>query len=111
MELEKLAKQIMKECEKDGEPVSFEEALEMAEMEIKAKGIKRYEHSESKTEKKKERPPRKVDSVKLKLLTACATGIENLGYKVSMHNEADFDFVCDGVEYTVKLVKHRPPKK
>lgn len=39
-DLEKLAKSIMAECEKDNEPVSYEEALEMAEMEIKEKGIK-----------------------------------------------------------------------
>ena len=37
MDKEKLIQQIMKECEKDGEPVTKEEATEMAEMEIKAK--------------------------------------------------------------------------
>ena len=40
--LEKLALKIFKECEADGEPVTKAEAMEMAEMEIKAKGIKNY---------------------------------------------------------------------
>ena len=43
MDKEKLIARIMKECEQDGEPVTREEAEEMAEMEIKAGGIKRYE--------------------------------------------------------------------
>lgn len=43
--IEKLAIKLMKEFEADGEPVTKEEALEMAEMEIKAKGIKNYVQS------------------------------------------------------------------
>ena len=40
MTLEKLAKQIFDECAKEGEPITMEEAQEMAQMEINAKGIK-----------------------------------------------------------------------
>ena len=40
MTLEKLAKQIFDECSKEGEPVTMEEAQEMAQMEINAKSIK-----------------------------------------------------------------------
>lgn len=40
MTLEKLAKQIFDECAKEGEPITIEEAQEMAQMEINAKGIK-----------------------------------------------------------------------
>ena len=40
MTLEKLAKQIFNECAKEGEPITMEEAQEMAQMEINAKGIK-----------------------------------------------------------------------
>ena len=36
---------LLAEDEEDGEPVTKEEALEMAEMEIKAKGIKNYVQS------------------------------------------------------------------
>ena len=38
MTLEKLAKQIFDECAKEGEPITMEEAQEMAQMEINAKG-------------------------------------------------------------------------
>ena len=41
MDKEKLILEIMKEAEADGEPLTREEAEEVAEMEIKAKGIKR----------------------------------------------------------------------
>jgi hypothetical protein len=37
--LEKLTKEIFDECQKDGEPVTMEWARQMAEMEIKAKGV------------------------------------------------------------------------
>ena len=39
MTLEKLAKQIFDECTKEGEPITMEEAQEMAQMEINAKSI------------------------------------------------------------------------
>ena len=39
MTLEKLAKQIFDECAKEGEPITIEEAQEMAQLEINAKGI------------------------------------------------------------------------
>ena len=42
MDKEKIIAKIMQECEADGEPVTREEAEEMAEMEIKAKGLKNY---------------------------------------------------------------------
>lgn len=60
MELEKLAKQIFLECEKDGEPITMEDALEMARMELGAKEIKNYAQAEP-TEKK----PRKPKTVKI----------------------------------------------
>lgn len=41
MTVEQLAKQIFDECAKDGEDVTMEEALEMAQMEIGAKGMLR----------------------------------------------------------------------
>ena len=36
---EKLVEKIMRECEQDGEPVTREEAEEMAQMEMKAQGV------------------------------------------------------------------------
>ena len=55
MTLEKLAKQIFDECAKEGEPITIEEAQEMAQMEINAKGIKigaRATEPKAKKEKK-----------------------------------------------------------
>ena len=54
MDKEKLILQIMAEAEKDGEPLTRAEAEEVAEMEIKAKGIKNYVSSE--VEKKAKKP-------------------------------------------------------
>jgi hypothetical protein len=55
IDVEKLANQIMKECEADGEPVSYEDAKTMAEMEIKAKSQRNYTTTE-KSMKKKSKP-------------------------------------------------------
>ena len=53
-DIEKLAKKIFNECEKDGEPVTMAEAVEMAEMEIKStKTTQKVTNSV-----KKERKPR-----------------------------------------------------
>ena len=67
MDKEKLILEIMKEAEADGEPLTREEAEEVAEMEIKAKGIKRYEKAETATSAKKTRE-RKVDEDKKAIL-------------------------------------------
>ena len=111
MDKEKLINQIMKECEADGEPITREEAEEMAEMEIKAKGIKRYEQSEKpKTKKPREK---KIDSDKIaiiKTLFECMTDgdYENLTIK---NEQKEITFSLHGCEYSLNLVKHRPPKK
>ena len=53
MDKEKIIARIMKECKADGEPVTRAEAEEMAEMEIKANGLKNY------TQATVEKKPRK----------------------------------------------------
>lgn len=63
MDLQKLAKQIFDEYAKDGEPISMEEALEVAEMELKSKkNFKNYVTSEP---KKAETAPKKPKTVKV----------------------------------------------
>ena len=52
MTFEKLVLEIMKEAEADGEPITKEEAEEMAKMEMGAKEIKRYEKAETTAPKK-----------------------------------------------------------
>ena len=69
MDKEKLIAKIIKECEQNGEPVTREEAEEMAEMEIKANGIKHYEKSDK--PRKAVKKERKVDVTKKQLLIDC----------------------------------------
>ena len=106
MDKEKLILQIMKECEADGEPITKEEAEEMAEMEIKAKGIKNYVQAEvnKKTKKPKER---KVDEEKKAILEKVAECLRAQGFEPTMENEVALHFE----NFTLKLTKHRPPKK
>lgn len=109
MDKEKLIQQIMRECEKDGEPVTKEEAAEMAEMEIKAGGIKRYEKSA--TPRKAAAKERKVDETKKLLLMNCKTLCEGLGAKIlNVKTETEITFLFNGEEYSLKLIKHRPKK-
>ncbi len=109
MDKEKLIQQIMRECEKDGEPVTKEEAAEMAEMEIKAGNIKRYEKSA--TPRKAAAKERKVDENKKLLLMNCKTLCEGLGAKtLTIKTETEITFLFKGEEYSLKLIKHRPKK-
>ena len=109
--MEKLIATIMKEAEAEGEPVTREEAEEMAKMEIKANtDIKRYEKSEK--PKKKVEKVRKVDEEKKFLLQNVKDTLEDLGAEVLLiKTETEVAFVYNGNNYTVKLTKHRPPKK
>jgi hypothetical protein len=110
MDKEKLIARIMKECAQDGEPVTREEAEEMAEMEIKANGIKRYEQSDKprKTAKKE----RKVDTTKKRLLMDCKVLLEGLGAEIlGVKTETEVTFTFDSEEYSLKLIKHRPKKE
>lgn len=74
---EKLAKQIFDECEKDGEPVTLEEAREMAEMELKSKeNCRRYEHSDKKTDENKPKTV-KISAEKAELFNLLWEGLSN----------------------------------
>ena len=91
----------------DHDYTANEEAEEMTK---KAKANRRYEKSDA--PRKKTVKERKVDHEKGGLLTAIKTAVEAFGGVVSsVKNEAEFSFIFNGNSYTVKLVKHRPPKK
>lgn len=106
-DFEKLINNIMKECEADGEPVTREEAEEMAKMEMKVKtNIKNYTSTE-KVKKPRKPRERKVDSEKLEILQSVAEVLESKGHKVQIEKEVALHFG----EYSLRLVKHRPPKK
>lgn len=104
MDKEKLIQDIMKDLE-----CTREEAKEVAEMEIKAKDIKRYE----KAEEKKPRKPRerKVDEVKKDLIEYLVKTLELIVDCVtSTKGESEIHFTHKNEKYTIKLIKHRPPK-
>ena len=110
MTKEKLIEKIMMECAADGEPVTREEAAEMAEMELKAGENRHYEQSEK--PRKAAKKERKVDETKKRLLADCRVLLEGLGAQtLSVKTETEIAFLFDGDEYSLKLVKHRPKKK
>ena len=83
---------------------------EVAEMEKKAKQIKRYEKSDSK--RKTSTKERKIDTEKKSFLEGFRIFVEGKGGTVTAKkNEAEFSFTYGGNDYTVKLIKHRPTKK
>jgi hypothetical protein len=105
-DIEKLAKQIIAECEKEGEPVTKEEALEMAEMEINANGNRRYEQSAK--PRKATTKVRKVDEEKLHFLNGFIEYLRSAGAIVELpKSEAELNFKFGENDYTIKLIKHR----
>ena len=60
------------------------------------------------TETKRER---KVDETKKRLLNGFRIFLEGIGASVKpLETAAEMHFSFEGAEYTVKLIKHRPPK-
>lgn len=88
----------------------YEDNEEVEEMTVKAKAVKRYEKGDA--PRKASKKERKVDEEKKTLLDLCRVPIEGAGGNVTnVKNEAEFSFTFGDNCYTVKLVKHRPPKK
>ena len=110
--VEQLAKEIYKEMLADGEEITETEAMEMAEMEMNAKGIKKYTQS---AEPKKERKPRekKIDTDKVAIIRTLFECMKDGDYEnLTIKNEQkEITFLLHGCEYSLNLVKHRPPKK
>lgn len=106
---EKLVTTIMNEAEADGEPVTREEAEEMARMELGEKANRRYEQTAP--TKAKTKKARKVDTEKKHILDCIRVLIEGMKAKsVVMKTETELSFEYGGNAYTLKLTKHRPPK-
>ena len=108
---EKLIQTLMAEAEKDGEPITREEAEEMAEMEIKANGIKDYTQSSNEKKPKKKREvkldPTKVNFINYLNEWLLTTDVENVTI-VNTQKEISFDI--KGENYSLSLIKHRKPK-
>ena len=109
MDKEKLIIKIMKEFEADGEPITREEAEEIADLEIKAKanGKRRYEQSKPKNKTVKDR---KVDETKKHLFEIIIASLENEVNNGSLKNEVEYSFDYRNERYTLKLTKHRKAK-
>ena len=109
MDKEKLIKEIMKDLD-----CSREDAEEVAEMEIKAKEIKRYEKAEEQKPRKKREP--KIDAEKCALidffwsamLNSSTVEFESINVK---NLQKEITFRVGENEYSLTLTKHRPPKK
>lgn len=102
--MEKLIQEIMKDLK-----CSREDAEEVAKMELKAKGLKRYEQSDN--PRKKVERKRKVDQDKKEIideLVACIN--RNIGKVLEVKTETEIKMVYNDTEYTVKLIKHRQKK-
>lgn len=95
------------QCWLDDNDYTVNETVE--ELTSKAKEIRRYEKSDK--ERKKSTRERKVDEEKKRLLNGFRIYAEGAGGVVTgIKNEAEFSFTFGENSYTVKLVKHRPPK-
>lgn len=105
---EKLVNEIMAEAEADGEPVTREEAEDMAKMELGAKEIKNYTQAQVEKTPRKARE-KKIDEEKksiIELLQKCL--IEN-GYISAVITNVDKNI--DFEDFTINLIRHRKKKK
>ena len=106
--VEALTVEIYRECEKEGEPVTMEEAREMAEMEVKASESRHYEKSVDAPKKARKPKPRKVDTDKLFLLSTIMETLNKNGIgSVTRETETALHFEFNGNCYSLKLTKHR----
>lgn len=63
-------------------------------------------------ERKPAKRERKIDSVKQKFIKGIKIYLEGCGAKVEpLTNETDLHFIFENAHYSIKLTKHRPPKK
>lgn len=115
-DVEKLINQIMKECEDDGEPVTYEEARVMAEMEIKAKSQRNYTTTEKSMKKKsKPRVAKVCDEKKaifdniLQNLDRCE-GVSRENIQILKENKLISVQIGDKI-IKIDLIKQRKPKK
>ena len=109
--LEALANKIMKEYERDGEPITFEEAVEVAQMELNAKNLKNYTQSEETVKKKaegKKTREKKVDTEKADILKIITDALNDKGYNARITNVDKYVEIGDTI--LINLIKHRPKK-
>lgn len=113
MTLEKLAKQIFDECAKEGEPITMEEAQEMAQMEINAKGINLGARAiESKAKKEKKQRIAQVSDEKKALFSLLWEGLFNYygeNAQISKQNK-EISVQIGEKSFKIDIVEHRKAK-
>ena len=113
MTLEKLAKQIFDECAKEGEPITIEEAQEMAQMEINAKDIKiGARATEPKAKKEKKQRITQVSAEKMALFSLIWEGLSNFygeNAQISKQN-AEISEKKKKKSFKIDIVEHRKVK-
>lgn len=106
MDKEKLIAQIMADYEKDGEPITREEAEEVADMEIKASATRHYEQSV--TARKPVTREKKLDEEKVEIIKKIyeylLTSGEESAIIVNEQREIQFR------DFSITLTKHRKGK-
>ena len=107
---------------------SYEEAVELIEADKEVDKMTASEATADLTKEQKqavknatiahtrERKPakreRKIDSVKQKFIKGIKIFLEGCGAEVEpLTNETDLHFTFENAHYSIKLTKHRPPKK
>lgn len=87
------------------------------ELTAKASKQKRRYERKSATNAKKVRKPRKKDPIKQEIIATIARNLDRFALDdaeisdISVRNDEKYiDFVVNGDEYTINLVKHRPKK-
>lgn len=102
MDKEKLIKQIMEECEADGEPVTKEEA---AEMELKNKSNGRRYEGDIKSKKPANRTL-KVDTEKVEIIKVIAEMLIADEIKI-INPQHEIQIKIGNNDYSITLTKHR----
>ena len=114
VDIEKLAKKIMKECEQDGEPVTLEEAMEMAKMEVGAKDISIEARKDAPKAEAAEKRVRKVNSSdeKIALFSNLMSFLSENFENVTVLKENKLIEVKIGEKtLEINIVEHRKPKE
>ena len=111
MSREKLAEKIMSQCAHDGEPVTYEDALEMADYELKAKWVKNYTESEDFTEKiAKKTRKRNISDEKKQIFTEVEQFLsENFDVSVEIPYKK-MTIRLNGKIFTLDLIEKREKK-
>lgn len=98
-------------CEDEGiDKMSMKEVTSDLTAEQK-KAVKEVTKTTSEKPRAKAKRERKIDHDKLEILQACDDALCDLVDNVcERKTETELNFEYNGVKYTLKLIKHRPPK-